>query len=195
MQQPTRTLPDGYKPYVVINLAKDIVLAVILNAAAILGFFACTWLLKLFSGLVHPELAGASLTEGFGLLEAFGLLILTVIILVVHEVIHGLFFYIITHSKPVYGISLTYAFAAAPAWYIPKWQYVVIGLAPLVLIGIAGAGIITFGPTGMIVPAIILTAINTAGAVGDIWIISQVLSSNPGCLVNDTGHQVTLFQE
>lgn len=91
MTQPTQTLPDRYKPFIVINLAQDLVLAVVLNVAAIFCFFVTSWLLKLFTNLVHLELAGSPLSQGFGVSEAIWLLVLIVIILVIHELIHGFF--------------------------------------------------------------------------------------------------------
>jgi len=195
MTQSTQTLPDGYQRLFIINLAKNIVLAIVLNIASLFVIVLSFWLLMLFAKVMHPEFSNTLFSLQFGLLESIILIILVVFNLVIHELIHGMFFWLFTHSKPIFGFSLSYAFASAPDWYIPKSHYLIIGLAPLILIGLAGLLIIAIGPTSWILPALLVTGFNTGGAIGDIWIIYKLLRTNSTCLVNDTGHQVSFFQQ
>jgi hypothetical protein len=188
----TQTLPDGYQSVYVINLAKNKLLAVVLNLAALVVVLLSFWLLGIFTNWVRPELTKSLISIKFGLIDF--LLFLVVLNLIVHELIHGVFFWLFTHSKPAFGLSLSYAFAAAPDWYIPKRQYWIIGLAPLILIGIAGLLIIAIGPPSWILPALVVTGFNTGGAVGDIWIIYRLLRTSSTSLVNDTGHTVSFYQ-
>ncbi len=194
MTQPTQTLPVNYQPVYIINLAKNKVLAVVLNLAALVIVLLSFWLLGIFTKWIHPDLSGTAISIKFGLSDIIFLLLLVILNLIVHELIHGVFFWFITRSKPVFGLSLSYAFAAAPEWYIPKRQYWIIGLAPLIIIGLVGLLIIAIGPTAWMLPALVVTGINTGGAVGDMWIIYRLLLTDPTCLVNDTGHAVSFFQ-
>ena len=194
MTQSTQILPDGYQQVYVINLAKDKVLAVVLNLAALVVVLLSFWLLGIFTKWIHPDLSKTLISIKFGLSEILLLLLLIILNLVVHELIHGAFFWFITRSKPVFGLSLSYAFVAAPDWYIPKRFYWIIGLAPLILIGLTGLLIIAIGPPSWMLPALVVTGINTGGAVGDIWIIFRLLRTSSTCLVNDTGHTVSFFQ-
>ena len=194
MTQSTQTLPDGYQPVYIINLAKDKVLAVVLNLAALVVVLLSFWLLGIFTKWIHPDLSKTLISIKFGLSDIIFLIFLVVLNLVVHEFIHGAFFWFITRSKPVFGLSLSYAFAAAPDWYIPKRLYWIIGLAPLILIGLSGLLIIAIGPSSWMLPALVVTGFNTGGAVGDIWIIYRLLRTSSACLVNDTGHTVSFFQ-
>jgi hypothetical protein len=152
------------------------------------------WLLGIFTKWIHPDLSGTAISIKFGLPDIIFLLFLVVLNLIIHELIHGVFFWFITRSKPVFGLSLSYAFAAAPGWYIPKRQYWIIGLAPLIIIGFAGLLIISIGPPSWILPALVVTGFNTGGAIGDIYIIFRLLLTDSTCLVNDTGHTVSFFQ-
>jgi hypothetical protein len=194
MAQSTQTLPDGYKPVYVINLAKDKFLAIVLNLAALVVVLLSFWLLGIFTKWVHPDLSSSIISIKFGLPDIIFLLFLVILNLIVHELIHGVFFWFITRSKPIFGLSLSYAFAAAPGWYIPKRQYWLIGLAPLILIGLAGLLIIAIGPPSWMLPALVVTGFNTGGAVGDVWIIYRLFRITSTCLVNDTGHTVSFFQ-
>ncbi len=194
MTQSTQILPDGYQPVYIINLAKNKLLAVVLNLAALIVVLLSFWLLGIFTKWVHPDLSGTAISIKFGLPDIIFLLFLVILNLIVHELIHGVFFWFITRSKPVFGLSLSYAFAAAPGWYIPKRLYWVIGLAPLMIIGLVGLLIIAIGPISWILPALVVTGFNTGGAVGDVWIIFRLLQTSSTCLVNDTGHTVSFYQ-
>jgi hypothetical protein len=194
MTQTTQTLPDGYQPVYVINLAKNKVLAVVLNFAALLVVLFSFWMLGIFTKWIHPDLSRTLIRIKFDLPDIIFLIVLVILNLVVHELIHGVFFWYFTRSKPVFGLSLSYAFAAAPGWYIPKRLYWIIGLAPLILIGLSGLLIIGIGPPSWMLPALVVTGFNTGGAVGDVWIIYRLLRTTSSCLVNDTGHTVSFYQ-
>ena len=112
----------------------------------------------------------------------------------VHELIHGLFFWLFTGSRPTFGLRLTYAYAAAPSWYIPRAHYRVIGLAPLVIIGLVCLLLIAVAPAGWIVPLALVIALNTSGAVGDLLVIAVVNRSAPDCLINDRGDGVMIYE-
>lgn len=194
MKPALRALPAGYRAAAEINLAKNPRLALWLNLAGFGLFFLVAAGLGVFLRAVRPEaLAGELRLEG--LWWAVGLLALVVANLVIHELIHGLFFYLFTGAAPVFALRLTYAYAAAPDWYLPRPPYLVVGLAPLVLIDLACLVLIAIGPTAWALPAAAVAALNTSGAVGDMLIMALVLRAAPGCLVNDRGDGVILFEK
>jgi hypothetical protein len=193
----TQTLPDGYIRTVEINLAKDKGLAVLLNIVGLFISILAFILTGLFTRFARP----APFSEVFIFkadLSTMGqllvLVVFVVVSLVVHELIHGFFFWLFTRSKPVYALHLAYAYAAAPDWYIPVRQYWIVGLAPLVLIDLAGLLLVLLASPGLILLIIFLVAFNTGGSVGDMWIILNSLCKSPACLVNDVGDGVTFFE-
>jgi len=193
----TRTLPDGYIQTHEINLAKTKGLAVLLNIAGLFIFFFSFWLLGSFANWVRPGLVSSTLAFQVNLStigQLLGLLALVVLILVAHELFHGFFFWVFTRSKPVYALHLTYAYAAAPDWFIPFRQYWIIGLAPLVIMDAIGLLLIWLAPTGWILPVMLLVALNTGGAVGDILSIARLFRLSPACLVKDRGDGVCFFE-
>jgi Putative zincin peptidase len=193
----TQTLPDGYTRTVEINLSKNKGLAILLNIVGLIISILAFVLMALFTRFARP----GSFAEAFIFkadLSTMGqLLVLVVLItvsLVVHELIHGFFFWAFTRSRPVYALHLAYAYAAAPGWYIPLRQYWVIGLSPLVLIDLAGLLLILLASPAWILLLVFLVAFNTGGSVGDLWIILNSLLKSPACLVNDVGDGVTFFE-
>ncbi|WP_336360506.1 DUF3267 domain-containing protein [Haladaptatus sp. ZSTT2] len=105
-------------------------------------------------------------------------LVLIIGVIVVHELIHGV---AMSHygGNPRYGTGvayfvLPYAYATADTEFTRN-QFIVIALAPLVIITAVGVPIMLIFDLPLLLLAL---AINIAGAVGDLWMVS-VLSRFP----------------
>ena len=190
----TRTLPEGYIQTHEIDLAKNKGLSILLNLVGIIIFFLSFVLLGSFVRWVRPELSTSTFTIKFDLSTLLGLLVLVALTMVVHELIHGFFFWVFTRSKPVYALRPAYAYAAAPDWFIPIRHYWIIGLAPLVLIDAIGLLMILLTPASWILTIVLLVALNTAGSIGDMLITAQLLRLSPASLAKDTGDKVSFFE-
>ena len=194
----TRVLPPDYTKAAEINLATSKGLAILLNIVGTVIALLSMWLLLGLIFRVHPELRPAASSINFGMREVGRitaiLLGLTVFNTVVHELIHGFFFWRYTGSRPVFALKLSYAYAAAPEWFIPKRQYFVVALAPLVVIDAAALLVIWLGPAGWAVPAAIVAAVNTGGAVGDLWVVIRLLFCSPACMVQDKGDGISFHE-
>ncbi len=197
MNTPTQTLPDGYKLTREINLAKNKSLAILLNIVGLILFILTFVLLIFFALWIRPGLSSGVILN-LGILSSLwlllGLIVLVAFNLVLHEFIHGFFFWLFTHSKPIYALHLAYAYAAAPDWFIPVRLYWIIGVAPLVIIDSAGLLLIFVVPVSWILAIVFLITLNTGGAVGDLLILSNLLRVSPACLVNDVGDGVSFFE-
>jgi hypothetical protein len=194
---PTRTLPPAYILTSEINLSKNRWLAIALNAVGLVLFFITFWALGLLANGLRPGAVGDALVIDLGLdlvwtlLGFIGLMLLN---LVIHEAIHGFFFWLFTRSRPAFALRLSYAYAAAPEWYIPRGLYWIIGLAPLLIIDAACLLLILVAPPGWLVPLALLIAFNTSGAVGDLLIVGKVAFAASGCLINDRGDSVAFYE-
>jgi hypothetical protein len=117
-----------------------------------------------------------------------------IMLMTIHELIRGFFFWVFTRSKPVFAMRLFYAYAGAPDWYIPTRQYMIVTLGPLVIIGAVGLLLILLAPISWIMFIIFFVAMNTGGAMGDLLVFTRLLKSSPTCLANDTGDVFTLYE-
>ncbi len=189
----TKTLPDDYRQMDEINLSKNKGWAILLNVVGTILFILNLVLLGSFLGWARPELS-TSASTAIDLFGIIGFLVSILLTVLVHELIHGFFFWVFTRSKPVFALRLLYAYAAAPDWFIPARQYWIVGLAPLVFIGMIGLLFILVAPAGWIPTLAFLVAMNTAGAVGDVFIVAQLLRWSPGSFVKDTGDSVSFFE-
>lgn len=194
MVSSTRILPDGYRRTGEIHLAKNKGLAILINLAAIFVFVPCLILLGSFLRWARPEPTTGTRTFSLGIAGIAGLFVSVVLIILLHELIHGFFFWAFTRSKPVFAVRPLYVYAAAPDWFIPARYYWIVGLAPLVLIGMIGLLSILVASAIWTPLLVFLVALNTAGAVGDIYIVARLLRLAPGSLVQDAGDHVSFFE-
>ena len=194
---PTKELPIYYKSIGTLDLSSDRRKLVGLNILAIGLFLLSAWLFGMLIGALRRPDAG-QLAFGFaGLGDALGLVLLlllvTGIMLVLHEAAHGIFFWWYTRERPKFAIRWSYAYAAAPEWYLPKRKYLVVALAPLVLVTLLGVLAALVVPAAWLKGVWLLLILNTSGAVGDLWVVGWLLRQPESCLANDHGDAVTLY--
>ena len=191
MNTSTQTLPDGYAQTGEVNLKKDKRLAVILNILAFFVFIVSFILLSIFGTALRSGTMNISGSISAG--PMIILLGLSVFTLIIHELIHGFFFWVFSRSRPVFALRPLYAYAGAPGWYFPKRQFAIIVLGPLVIIGALGL-LMLLAPVGWLLTIAFLVALNTGGAIGDIFVFFCLLKSSPTTFANDTGDVVTFFE-
>ena len=108
-----------------------------------------------------------------------------ILILPIHEVVHALAF-LFWGGKPYFGTKLPLAlYCGAKNQLFHRNQYLVIGLAPLVVLTIAG---IIFTLLNPVLASYTLFASlgNVSGAAGDVWTVARLLRYPKSALVEDT---------
>ena len=193
MLSPTKNLPAAYRLDRSIDLSKNPKLVIWLNVAALALFFLLGYLYLRLLAWIRPD-ASLSLGNSGWLVSLAALLAVYIGVIVLHEIIHGLFFWIITGERPQFGFRGAYAFAAAPDWYLPRPSYLVVGLAPLVLITLVGLLLLPITPDGgLILLGLAITA-NASGAIGDLAVVAWLGWRYPASiLVCDHGDAIDIF--
>jgi hypothetical protein len=190
---PTKTLPEDYKPVFQMDLSKNKGLAIGLNVTALALFLVFgVWFARI-SMRLRPELWQEGRAVSLGTSEVLSLVLALVLMTVLHEGVHGLFFWWFTKEKPKFGIKLLYAYAAAPDWYLPRNLFLIVGSAPLVLLSAIGIALMPVFPLGWMPGLIFFLTFNAAGAVGDILTVIVVLNQPKEALVNDLGDNFTVY--
>jgi len=195
--KPTQTLPVGYTMAGTFNLNKNITALVVLNvvALALLGVFSAffSWMIQ----VLRPGMTFETLMHGLdwlnswtGILMLIGSLLLMVIL---HEGFHGLFFWLFTKARPRFAFRGAYAYAALEGWYFPRKYYAVISMTPLIGISLLAAVLFSFAPVEVMVWAWAIAIFNGSGAVGDLAVTVLMLFKPAGCLVEDQGDKMNFY--
>ncbi len=194
--QATKVLPSNYHHQKTLDLSSSRVV-LWLNLAAIPLLFFYGWFfnwvifsLRPFSPFQIGVFRILTSFSGWGLIA---LLLSIIFMLLFHELVHGLFFWLFTHKRPKFALRAGYAYAAAPDWFLPSSQYIIVGLSPFFVISILCIflGILV---TASVIPYLLLIAtFNAAGALGDLIVVAWVFWHPKNILVKDEGDKFSSF--
>jgi hypothetical protein len=191
----TKELPEGFVLLRTLDLrqTRNLLLVnlfgLLLLAASWVGFTA-------LANELHPGSINFSFSSGHissALLSLLTLMIVIVVMLFVHEGFHGLCFWIFTKTRPLFAFKGAYAYAAAPDWYLPKGQYLITGLAPLVGITAICVSLMFVLPAWWMNPLVWMLVLNTSGACGDLWMVYYLLRSPSDVLARDKGDVLEFY--
>ena len=190
--KPTKTLPDHYNLDASLDLSKNMRALLVLNLVGLILFFFFGWVFWRLFAWLRPDFNQRNFVVGsFSGWVLF--LLASVLVIVFHEIIHGVFFWIFLRDRPTFGFRGAYAFAAAPDWFIPRRQFAVIGLAPLLVITTVGLLALPLTPSNLLPASLFALTINAAGAVGDLFVVGWLFTKPPSVLVNDEGDRFSMF--
>ncbi len=192
-----RELPAGYRPVGRFDI-RDTRRLLLLNVLGLGLLAASGWAFTRLLLALRPADGAAALSvsiDGFGgLISSVAALIGSLIVMVVlHEGAHGIFFWLFTHQPPAFSFKWTHAYAAAPGWFFPRGQYLLTALAPAVLVSLLGVGLMLILPVGWLFPLVLMLVFNFSGAVADFWVAVWLLRQPAGVLALDEGDAVMLF--
>jgi len=191
----SQTLPPGFSLLRTIDLRTDWRLMVWLNLAALALLIPAGWFFFSAGRWIRPAMRNDVAPDGPSplLLQALLMLLSVVFFILLHELIHGLFFWRLIGERPLFGLRGLYAFAAAPGWYIPRNPYLWIGLSPLVLISLFGLLLVPLIPSPLLFAWLFGLVYNAAGAAGDIYFVLWLLTQRPDLYIEDAGDVVQVF--
>lgn len=194
----TTVLPNDFSIFTEIDLQKNKKLAIL-----VYGICFAIIILSTFIGLnICPftNTFGAKYQSG-GEIELIPLcikLIATAISLilyiVLHELIHGIFFKAFGKVKPKYGFNLLYAYAGSDAYY-NKISYIIIGLAPVVILGLILLTLNFIVPIDWFWVVYIVQINNLSGAAGDYYVTIKLSTIKQPILVHDSGTSMTIYSK
>lgn len=114
---------------------------------------------------------------------------------VLHELVHGLSMRIFG-ARPKYGFlwKLLAFYATSPGYAYPRWQYLTIALAPLVVLSLAAVVLmLLLAGSGLVTVIAITATLNATGATGDVWMAALVLRYPPYAYMMDERDGVRIF--
>jgi hypothetical protein len=200
----TTALPTSYHRQATLDLSKSRMAVAGVIVSGIASLIAVGWLLVQFTNLVRPTAlealrlrhipvttpdGGTSLT-----IPIVDVLIALVLVILIHELVHGMFYWRFAGRRPTLGIKGLGVYVTAPSdVYFPRTQYVVVGIAPLVLLTLAGLSLVIILPVAAMPTLVLFVAFNAAGAAGDLLMVARLLSYSPDTLMQDSGSAVIVY--
>ncbi|MEU4621904.1 DUF3267 domain-containing protein [Actinoplanes sp. NPDC023801] len=199
----SRTPPDGYVQAGSVTLRGNRRLLLWMNVTSVPGLIIAGYGFAALASVIRPELfddfiswlstswsssAPASMTF---IVALFGLLLMPFVVLVLHEAVHGLAFWLYTGTRPEFGYRGWYAYAAAPGWYLGRNQYLVVGLAPLVGISVTAIVLVPALPAPLAIVVLFGAALNAASATGDLYLCARIITTPAAAVIEDRHDGIT----
>jgi hypothetical protein len=197
---PITSLPPGYRRHAVLNpfnrrrswIGLATVGLILIGAVMVLMIQVLTLRRSLQADWLERAVRDAALAPEPGLpallLQAVVLVVAFYGIIVLHEAIHGAFFWLFTRRRPRFGFRDRAAFAAAdPGVFLTRNQYLAATHAPLVVITGAGLALLLVLPPGAAALVGFLMIANAAGAPSDLRVAAWLFLQPRGALVRDNG--------
>ncbi|MBI5667227.1 MAG: DUF3267 domain-containing protein [Chloroflexi bacterium] len=187
---PVHELPPGYREvYHLVLLEPGKILLV--NLLALLPLGAA---LLLMAGWWALVVRARGLFPGPAVPWWLGLLLALLIVLPLHEWLHGQAIRWAGH-RPRYGLLLSKGalYATADNALFPRDAYLVIALAPLVGITLLGMGLVVALPDSIGYYVALAVVFNAGSAIGDLWMAAVVLRYPRSALVRDEADSLRVY--
>lgn len=183
-------LPEGYVKLFSVDLKNDKKTAAIVNVIGLLIMVALAVPMHFYIP-IHTLF---DMSSGMGAYAArfICMLVLMVVYMVLHELVHGITMKLYGTKKVNYGLTLMYAYAGSQDYYGKK-SYLVIALAPVVLLGIVIGVVNALVPVQWFWVVYMLQLCNLSGAAGDLYVTARFMRLPKDILVNDTGVAMTVY--
>ncbi len=192
MTKSVTELPEGYEPYLSVDLQKNKKLALFINGLALVIAFVMVIIMN--SVIPISTLYDMSLGMG-GYFLRFGVLLVGMYAyIILHEAVHGVAMKLCGTKKVKYGFTGLYAFAGSDDYY-SKIPYIFIALAPVVFWGIVLLIINVFVPDSWFWVVYIIQIMNISGAAGDIYVTVYFSLLPKDILVKDAGTSMAVYSK
>ena len=182
-------LPAGYREAKVIDARADKKLVrgmTVTSFAVLLAFLALAVLWQ-----------GRRLTaEPMPLQQALVFWVALIVYIVLHELVHGAAYKLLTGQKLTFGITLTVAFCGVPEIYVYRRASLIAVLAPFVVFTVLGAILLAVFPGAWTrFFLLIFLGLHIGGCSGDLYNTWLYLTKfkDPRTLTRDTGPVQTFY--
>lgn len=201
-----QVLPSNYRQQVVVQPSKNLkfVVSAILTGTVMLIAFG--WFLLLFIDTFRPMAMDSMRIEDILAPTPAGvviqispllirnIVIALVLVLIVHELVHGLFYWWFSGKSPKFGFQGIFPYAAAPKGvYFYRNHFIVVGIAPLVLLTLVGLLLMIIVPASLVPILFFFVTFNAAGSAGDLLMLFWLLSYSPETFMEDNDAGLTVY--
>jgi hypothetical protein len=182
-------LPEGYKEIKVID-AKNKKTIIYMNLASV-GLMLAAILPFLFIKPINifeqdPKHLYISI-----FIMAFGM----ILYIVLHELVHGFWYKIMTKEKLTFGMTLSVAFCGVPHIYVNKKTALLAITGPFILFSIIFIPLLILMPANAYYFAlVIIFGMHISGCSGDLYGTLYLLSQKGDLLMNDTGPKQSFYK-
>ncbi|MBE0410710.1 MAG: DUF3267 domain-containing protein [Anaerolineales bacterium] len=199
-------VPSNYSQQAVLNPSKSlrfIVSAILVGTVLLIAF---GWLFLQFIDTFRPmELDGMRIGDilpptpsGVVIqippLFIRNVVIALVLVLILHELVHGLFYWWFSGKSPKFGFQGIFPYAAAPKGvYFFRNHFIIVGIAPLIFLTLIGLPLVLTVPAHLVPILVFFITLNASGSAGDALMVMLFLSYSADTVMEDKDSTVIIY--
>jgi len=194
--------PKGYVEKAVIDLTSEQRMtfsAILLGLALIV---AVSVAMARYVDVVRPGALDLGITKdqegrtviSFDLGSMLSYFAVLVLVLVFHELVHGVVFWRVSGETPTVGLKGIFVYVSAPpSVYFQRDRYLWVGAAPMVSLTLVGVLLVPFLPPSLMLLDVLFVTLNAAGSAGDLVMILMLLRYPSSSLIRDFGSGMVVY--
>lgn len=192
-----KSLPEGYRQVFYLN-AQSVKVGLIMNLIALV-ILALVMIVAFLPLILTGRFNGNTFIGDAQMITPMMIFCVAIFAyIVLHELVHGIAYKVLTGEKLTFGISWSCAFCGVPKIYVKRRISLIASAAPLVVFTVIFLALAVWfyfvDPWSYVLTAV-LFGLHLGGCSGDIYIILLLLFKfrDPETLIRDTGPEQTFY--
>ena len=188
--KPTQILPEAYLRCYTLDSRRHKIAQGILILAGFMGFLLCWQAIKFAA---PASMNGLKLgRDPFHLFIFFTTII---IMIVLHESVHGLVLWGFTKKFPPISINFTGSvYVNASGWYLPRLHMMIMSLAPFLLLSMIGITSLCFTSGEFFRMTLWAVLLNAVGSINDLAVAGWLFFQPDTALIENSGQALTIYR-
>jgi hypothetical protein len=188
--KPTQILPESYLHCYTLDSRQHKAAQVTLILVGFVGFFFCWQAIK----FVSPDSIDALKLEKDPF-HLFIFLVTIIIMIVLHESMHGLVLWKFTKKFPPFGMNFMGSiYVNASGWYLPRLHMLIMSLSPFLLLSMIGIMFLSFASGEFFRMTLWVVLLNAVGSINDLAVAGWLFFQPDTALIENSGQALAIYR-
>jgi hypothetical protein len=187
--KPTCRIPITYQYCYTLSPGQNRFAQLFLILIAFGAFFIAWQLIRWLSpALLRP------VSSGIILIDRFGILVVVVAMILMHENIHALVVWRCTNHWPSYGVTPLGIYVNTAEWYFPRSMMIAISIAPFLILTLLGFLLLVMLPAAFTRLSVWFILLNGVGSINDVAVTTWIFFQPDSALIQNDGREIRIYR-
>jgi len=187
--KPTCRVPITYRYCYTLSPGQNRLAQLFLILIAFGAFFIAWQLIRWLSpALLRP------VSSGIILIDRYGILVVVVAMILLHENIHALVAWRYTNHWPSYGVTPLGIYVNTAEWLFPRSMMIAISVAPFLILTVLGFLLLVMLPTAFARLSVWFILLNGVGSINDVAVATWIFFQPDSSLFQNDGREIRIYR-
>ena len=187
--KPTCRTPNTYQYCYKLSPDQNRSAQLFLILVALGAFFIAWQLIRWLSpALLRP------VSSGIILIDRYGILVVGVAMILLHENIHALVAWRYTNHWPSYGVTPLGIYVNTAEWLFPRSMMIAISVAPFLILTLLGFLLLVMLPIAFTRLSVWFILLNGVGSINDVAVATWIFFQPASALIQNDGREIRIYR-